>query len=82
MKTPEEKYLNDPRYRHLVDTVAALIHAAEFTPSEIREACMLGCIHYEQSRVHKYFIDDATGKALDVINDFCNTALNRSRRTE
>jgi len=77
MKTPEEKYLNDLEYRHLVNTVEALIHEAKFTPSEIREACMLGCIHYEQHRIRKYFIDEATGQAIDIINKFCNTAGDR-----
>ena len=44
MKTPNEKYENDNAYRQLVDVLTALIHQAEFTPSEIREACMLACI--------------------------------------
>ena len=45
MKTPKEKYANDNNYRRLVDMLEALIVQAEFTPSEIREACMLACIH-------------------------------------
>lgn len=50
MKTPNEKYTNDPSYRQLVDTLTTLIYQAEFTPSEIREACMLACILHEQYR--------------------------------
>lgn len=47
MKTPQEKYNNDPKYRMLVDTMENLIHQAEFTPSEVREAAMFACIQYE-----------------------------------
>mgnify|MGYP001809719698 CR=1 FL=1 len=77
--SPEEKYHTDPSYRHLADTVEALIHRAEFTPSEIREACMLGCIHYEQKRIHTYFIDEAAGIALDQLEKFAKTAISRRR---
>jgi hypothetical protein len=50
MKTPQEKYQNDPKYRMLVDTMENLIHQAEFTPSEVREAAMFACIKYEYCR--------------------------------
>ena len=50
MKTPNEKYANDPSYRQLVDMLTALIDQAKYTPSEIREACMLACIRYEHYR--------------------------------
>ena len=50
MKTPKEKYANDHNYRRLVDMLEALIVQAEFTPSEIREACVLACINHEYRR--------------------------------
>ena len=50
MKTPIEKYHGDNNYRSLVDTLEALINQAEFTPSEIREACVLACINHEYRR--------------------------------
>lgn len=49
MKTPEEKYNNDVEYHHLVDYLECLIVKAHFTPSELREACILATIHYEMS---------------------------------
>jgi hypothetical protein len=50
MKTPEEKYLHDPMFHTLVDKLEALIHEAQFTPSEMREAAIFACIRYELHR--------------------------------
>jgi hypothetical protein len=47
MKTPQEKYLNDPAYRQMVDAMEGFIHAAMMSPAEIRECAMLACIHHE-----------------------------------
>jgi len=62
MKTPKEKYMNDPEYYHLVRTLEGLIEQARFTPSEMREACVLACINYEMrhirdQRIHPEVID-------------------------
>ncbi len=54
MKTPEEKYLHDPHYKALVDSMMKMIRAAEFTPSEVREAAIYACIRYEQMRPRPY----------------------------
>ena len=68
MKTPEEKYANDNNYRRLVDMLEALIIQAEFTPSEIREACMLACIRHEHyRRIRPVVISAEAARALDVL---------------
>ena len=68
MKTPKEKYANDPSYRRLVDMLEALIVKAEFTPSEIREACMLACIRHEQyRRVRPVVISAEAARAMEVL---------------
>ena len=50
MKSPEEKYRNDPQYHMLVDMLENMIHDAQFTPSELREACIFACTKYEMNR--------------------------------
>ena len=66
MKTPKEKYANDHNYRRLVDMLEALIAQAEFTPSEIREACMLACILHEQ-RMRPVVISAEAERAMEVL---------------
>ena len=56
VKTPQEKYCNDPQYKMLVDTLWSLIEKAQFTPSEIREAAMDAAIRHEQTRIHPPYI--------------------------
>ena len=38
MKSPREKYMNDPEYHQLVDMLEHFVDRAQFTPSELREA--------------------------------------------
>ena len=47
MKTPEERYNNDPIYRRMVDIMEANITACNVSPSELREMVILACIHHE-----------------------------------
>ena len=68
MKNPNEKYENDHSYRQLVDMLTALIHQAEFTPSEIREACMLACIRHEHyRRIRPVVISAEAARAMEVL---------------
>ena len=68
MKSPNEKYENDNNYRQLVDMLTALIHQAEFTPSEIREACMLACIRHEHyRRIRPVVISAEAARAMEVL---------------
>lgn len=70
MKTPAEKYMNDPHYHRLVDTLEHFINQAQFTPSELREAAILACINYETKRVRTMVIDPATCEALRILDEF------------
>ena len=70
MKTPAEKYMNDPEYHALVKMLEQFIERARFTPSEMREACVLASINYEMRRVREFTIDTKTFEALRTLEEF------------
>jgi len=45
--SPEDRCLNDPVFRHLVDTIYVGIVGKKFTPTEVRDAAMLAMLKYE-----------------------------------
>ena len=53
MVTPEQRYRTDAMFRNVVDSLEALIHHAQLTPSEIREAATLAAINYEMHTVRR-----------------------------
>ena len=70
MKSPKEKYMNDPEYNHLVRTLEQLIEQARFTPSELREACILASINYEMRHIRDHNIHPEVQHAFDVLDAF------------
>lgn len=78
MKSPREKYMNDPEYHRLVDMLGQFIEAARFTPSELREACVLASINYEMRHVRDMQIDPRVLDAFRVLDEF--TARDPRRR--
>ena len=70
LQTPKDKYLNDPEYNHLVNMLESLIEQARFTPSEMREACMVACINYEMRHIRDMQIDPKVMNAMDVLDSF------------
>lgn len=70
MKTPREKYYNDPSYSALVDTMVAHIHQCYYTPSEMREAALLASIIYEESKVHSIAIPKKVDNALKILSNW------------
>lgn len=77
MKTPKEKYLNDPQYHQLVSMLESMIERAQFTPSELREACILASINYEMRHVREMKIDPRVMDALDTLDRFVETRGHR-----
>ena len=55
-QSPVDRYMNDPTYKRVVDMFEHIIHTAQLTPSEVREAAVLACINYENKRVRAYHI--------------------------
>jgi len=71
MKTPQEKFENDPEYRYLVQMFEALIHEARFTPSEIRQAALFACCRYELYQLpRRVFIPKEVDTAIAVLRRF------------
>ena len=71
MMSPKERYQNDPEFKVLVDTMEAMIHRAEFTPSELRMAALLASINYEMLNVrHRIFVHEDAEKALHVLRQY------------
>ncbi len=77
MKSPREKYQNDPDYHHLVCTLEGLIEQARFTPSELREACILASINYEMRHVRDIQIDPRVESSLRVLDEFVSRGQRR-----
>jgi len=50
MKTPQEKYENDPAYHQLVSSLYQMIKDYQFTPSELREAALFEATKFEMER--------------------------------
>lgn len=80
MKTPKDKYQNDPEYRHLVDMLENLIEQARFTPSELREASILACINYEMRHVRDMTFDPKLANALEILDQYVMTDSRFPRR--
>lgn len=64
--TPTMRYQRDPAFKQLVDMIQHMLHAAQFTPSELREAVMLAAINYEMLRVRRpsFDMDESDRRAL------------------
>ena len=77
MKTPREKYQNDPAYARLVEFLAGEIDRAHYTPSELREAATFACILY-QERVGPALTSrpDDINKALEFLHEWADTPEN------
>ncbi|MFA6309820.1 MAG: hypothetical protein WC677_08865 [Clostridia bacterium] len=73
MKTPRDKYLNDVKYKMLVDMMIASIDDCNYTPSEMREASVLASILYEERHIRRYCIPIVTEeleKSLNIIHKY------------
>lgn len=70
MKSPREKYLNDPEYHQLVRMLEDFIERAQFTPSELREAAVLASINYEMRHVRQATIDPRAAEAFRILDEF------------
>ena len=74
MMSPKERYQNDPDFKYLVDTMEAMIHRAEFSPSELRMAALLASINYEMLNVrHRIYVHEDAEKAFEILKKYEET---------
>ena len=64
--------MNDPEYPSLVRLLEGFIESARFTPSELREACVLASINYEMRHVREKQFDPRVQEAFKLLDDFTN----------
>jgi len=48
---PEARYVRDPLFKSLVDSLYNLIRAGDMTPTEVREAALFAATRYETLHV-------------------------------
>lgn len=77
MDTVRERYLNDSKFRALVDTLEAQIHMAEFSPSEVRLAAMQACINYEMRRMPRTLFPANVESAIETLEDWTSMLKQR-----
>ena len=85
MRTPKEKYQNDPLYASLVNILVSYIDQCQFTPSELREASILASIIHEENRTNYTLMVKEDNieviKSLNIINKWLDTSsLKKERR--
>lgn len=68
MKSPKDKYMNDPEYHSLVRMLEDFIEKSRFTPSELREAAVLASINYEMRNVRQQAIDPRLSDAFETLD--------------
>ena len=67
------RYNDDGDFHMLVDMMESFIHRAQFTPSEMREAAVLACIHFEMHTRYNTVFAQTIRFAADVDPDVHHT---------
>ncbi len=83
LRTPEARYHDDTTFRHLVDMMEAMMHNAQFTPSDMRVAAMLAAIHFESRKirhVHGHTMTTETARRCESLIDELYAAIQKDER--
>lgn len=77
LESPRDKYLHDPAYSHLVQTLEYMLEQAHYTPSELREACILASINYEMRHIRDEKINPQIEESLRILDDYVSKSTRR-----
>ena len=55
-QSARDRYYTDSTYKGVVDMMTHMLHTAQLTPSEMREAAILASINYENLRIRSFHI--------------------------
>lgn len=68
MDDPYERYYHDHEFKSLVDSIHAMLHRAEFTPLEVRQAAVVACVKFEETRKPPFYLHP--DQLADMKRDF------------
>ena len=75
MKSPQEKYQNDPHYKACIDMMTNMIIENKYTPSEMREMAVMASINFEMVYAQKQgvvYIPEDVNRALYTLEKWQN----------
>jgi hypothetical protein len=72
-QSPKDRYENDAAYKNLVDTIESLLVRSQFTPSEVREAAVMACMHFEMRHGFNHYLQSVplkVNEAFKTLSDY------------
>lgn len=77
--TPGERYQRDATFHWLVDTMRSALEAAEYTPTELREAVILAATIHEQTAVRSILLDESVVDRATWLPSFLRRVATEQR---
>jgi len=71
MRSPKDRYENDPHYKACVDNMSKMISDCHFSPAEMREMAVMACIHYEINHSFNYYtVPIKVNQAIKTLSEY------------
>ncbi len=64
----DQRYLDDAKFKALVDTLEAMTAHGEFTPTEVREALLLAQLRYEMANPRAITFSPDLQRQIDFMS--------------
>lgn len=65
-----DRYLNDPQFHVLVDSMVSYLKELQYSPSELKEAVTLACIKFEAKEQYKESSEPDIPKDTFIAEDY------------